>query len=244
MLSSRRIQIYPDHQWELWRFSPAPHGFWSSQLQKGDDTALTALLTKKVGPSLRVGQLDDWYRVSSQDLKALGVSHIVAMYGGFPNVLRRAFPDHSWSVEILMRRVPKKSQQLRLLQALQVIFPGRSIVEEARNAQIRGSAELDLTIPDLSLAVEFQGEHHFSDILDVGLAAVKASTDERKAALLASKGLSLISVPYWWDGSTDSLANTIRSIRPDLIAQAAGNGKAIPEEPQAKKSRHGKPQLQ
>jgi hypothetical protein len=232
-ISRALVSIYPDHKWDLWRFSPAPHGFWSSQVQKGDYAALKSMVCTHLGPKLRIESMEDWYRVSGKDIRQHGVAHIISMYGGLPNVLKSVFPDHNWDDTLLARRAPKKSRQLRLLQALRDLFPGKQIVEESRTHQNRTSAEMDLIIPELALALEFQGEHHFSDVLDVGLADKKAATDQAKAAAVQSKGYSLISVPYWWDGDSSSLGNTIRAHRADLIPEPLGDGHAIPEAPKS-----------
>lgn len=173
--------------------------------------------------------MEDWYRVSNQDLKELKVNHPISLFGGLSSALQKAFPEHKWDVELLSRKSPKKSRQLRLLHALSELFPGRKIIEEARTHQNKVAAEMDLTIPELSLALEFQGEHHYADILDVGLAERKRSTDETKAAVVQSKGYTLVSIPFWWDGKTESLGNSIRAARPDLIPGSLGNGESIPE---------------
>eukprot|EP01122_Echinamoeba_exundans_P010018 TRINITY_DN3635_c0_g2_i1.p1 TRINITY_DN3635_c0_g2~~TRINITY_DN3635_c0_g2_i1.p1 ORF type:complete len:330 (-),score=43.15 TRINITY_DN3635_c0_g2_i1:802-1791(-) len=236
-ISRALVSIYPEHKWELWRFSPAPHGFWRSQSQKADNSALKSRVMTHLAPKLRIQSLEDWYRVSGKDLRQLGVSHIITMYGGLSSVLKSVYTDHQWDETLLARRAPKKSRQLRLLQALRDLFPGKQIVEETRAHQNRTSAEMDLSLPELALAVEFQGEHHYSDVLDVGLAEKKAETDQAKAALVQSKGYTLVTVPYWWDGGSISLGNTIRSQRADLIPAPLGDGSMIPDSPKSSRRR-------
>lgn len=41
--------------------------------------------------------------------------------------------------------------------------------------------------------------------------------DIEKATMMSKLGRSLIPVPFWWRGDTDSLAATIRVERPDLL---------------------------
>jgi len=40
-------------------------------------------------------------------------------------------------------------------------------------------------------------------------------------------GITLVEVPYWWDGSKDSLVATIRQVREDLLPEFVG-GTPIP----------------
>jgi len=38
-----------------------------------------------------------------------------------------------------------------------------------------------------------------------------------KKQLCKSNGYTLIIIPYWWDKQTESLQQTIRNVRPDLL---------------------------
>jgi hypothetical protein len=58
---------------------------------------------------------------------------------------------------------------------------------------------------------------------------MQSAVEVNKYAACAKLGITLIEIPYWWDGSIDSLANTIHKYRPDLIPEPRGNGEAIPE---------------
>jgi len=40
--------------------------------------------------------------------------------------------------------------------------------------------------------------------------------DKEKKELCAGAGITLLDVPYWWDGSHGSLAATIHKARPDI----------------------------
>ncbi len=46
--------------------------------------------------------------------------------------------------------------------------------------------------------------------------------------LLAHLGITVISIPFWWDRSLESLAATIAKQRPDL-EEVGGFGSAIPD---------------
>src|SRR4051812_44364323 len=44
--------------------------------------------------------------------------------------------------------------------------------------------------------------------------------DDEKKLLCKSEGITLIEVPYWWDGTKESLLGTITSQRPELLSNS------------------------
>lgn len=64
--------------------------------------------------------------------------------------------------------------------------------------------ELDIYLPSLSLAFEFQEKHHYmsSDYTYQPLSYF-TSRDQVKQRLAQAKGITLITVPYWWDGKEE-----------------------------------------
>jgi hypothetical protein len=120
---------------------------------------------------------------------------------------------------------------------LEEIFPGKETIEEYRpsslsfNPRSRSDVELDIYIPSIRLAFEYQGAQHYGDVFSYGQRQQGKERDPEKTAACLKEGITLISIPYWWDTERDSLANTIRQHRPDLLPEPAGNGEAIPETP-------------
>jgi hypothetical protein len=77
--------------------------------------------------------------------------------------------------------------------------------------------ELDVYIPSLGLAFEYQGQQHFHTKLGkYGCVESQQCKDELKRAACARAGITLIEVPYWWDHHSASIAATIRMLRPDI----------------------------
>lgn len=77
--------------------------------------------------------------------------------------------------------------------------------------------ELDIFIPRLSLAFEYQGEQHYHQaLLGVNDPAHRKRLDLEKLLACERLGITLIEIPYWWDRSVESLQMTIKRIRPDL----------------------------
>jgi len=64
--------------------------------------------------------------------------------------------------------------------------------------------ELDIFIPSLQLAFEYQERHHYTttEIVQTPLEETQAR-DKLKKELARAKGITLIEVPCWWDGKQD-----------------------------------------
>lgn len=97
--------------------------------------------------------------------------------------------------------------------------------------------ELDIFIPGISLAFEYQGEQHFVDVEYLGSSAESIkSLDRKKRQACQDVSITLIEIPYWWDRKKESIVATIRSIRNDLCKDIDIKGSvAISDEPMIKK---------
>ena len=98
--------------------------------------------------------------------------------------------------------------------------------------------QLDIFIPELSLAFEYQGQQHFYDIYCFSSHSEYLRRDRQKQRACYLKGITLIEVPYWWDNQLDSLKTTIHYKRPDIIPYP-GNGIPLPNQPPQVDSKNG-----
>jgi len=57
----------------------------------------------------------------------------------------------------------------------------------------------------MGVALEYQGERHFFDVLAYGERQVFDKNDPYKAVYCGLNGVRLIEVPYWWDMQEASL---------------------------------------
>ena len=85
-------------------------------------------------------------------------------------------------------------------------------------------------LPHLSLALEYQGEHHYFSNDQYGKLAIYQRRDQAKRKFASQFGITLIPIPFWWDRSSDSLASTIEYYRPDINLQTKKKVLPIPPE--------------
>ena len=75
---------------------------------------------------------------------------------------------------------------------------------------------IQVFLPHLSLALEYQGETHYFSSHIFGKASTRQRADEIKQNFAKQMGITLIPIPFWWDKSSKSLASTIQLYRPDI----------------------------
>jgi hypothetical protein len=78
---------------------------------------------------------------------------------------------------------------------------------------------VDVVIPDLALAFEYQGEPHFFDLPIYGSSRRRINVDKHKRVISKDGGLTLISIPFWWDHQDATLAATIQSYLSSIVKE-------------------------
>jgi hypothetical protein len=54
----------------------------------------------------------------------------------------------------------------------------------------------------------------------MGSSSIRQRRDQSKLKFASQFGITLISIPFWWDRLPNSLASTIQLYRPDISLQA------------------------
>ena len=116
----------------------------------------------------------------------------------FDRADNRAFFDYTEAIFRKEKGLPAKgekySSQTYLFRCVKFLFPNRDVQNEARLAWL-GSQRIDIYIPDMRLAIEYQGEQHYFPFEhlggDQGLQD-RMQLDKRKRELCISNQVKLI----------------------------------------------------
>jgi len=113
-------------------------------------------------------------------------------------------------------------RQLFLHSTVTHLFPAQivklnHIHPTLRYARNNRHVEFDIFITELNLALEYQGEQHFHQTNIYGSLQFQKMRDKEKREKCERSGITLIEVPYWWDGKKESLMATINKKRPELF---------------------------
>lgn len=90
-----------------------------------------------------------------------------------------------------------------------MVINNQMVTKNSGNVRV----ELDVWVPSLNVAFEYQGEQHYHDFVKIFGQGANLSTylsrDDEKIQLCKSRGIKLILIPYWWDLSISSLKDII-----------------------------------
>lgn len=114
----------------------------------------------------------------------------------------------------------KRATQRLLVNTVRKIFPNSTLIEEHKSSELffnpssataaPRSMELDIYLPELKLAFEFQGAHHYEDHLAVGESRDRQARDQEKSAACLRAGITLIEIQQDWDGTEAQIRAAIR----------------------------------
>jgi len=98
------LSLYPEFDWEPWKFVnlKLPRSIWGQEGKYGKK-----ILTD-MSKCLGISSLDDWYRVSLNDLALCrGADLYIKKRGGLMKFLLAEYPDHSWDQRKFSNRQKK-----------------------------------------------------------------------------------------------------------------------------------------
>jgi hypothetical protein len=199
-----------DYDWKEWLFEKARSNFW-----RDSDNQIKYL--DWLGDLLGFTKPEDWYNVSQADfIRNHGIG-IQVHTGSVFHAVMSAYPEFNWEVE---KFYPDKKSQQRLFKIVKEIYPSETIHFDFKHHDLRFESsnrpmELDIWIPNLSLAFEYQGIQHYAPFWDGRnegtnreLDEVKRRDEEKRIACKKA-GIKLIEIPYTWNASKEYVVNVL-----------------------------------
>eukprot|EP01126_Amoeba_proteus_P062279 TRINITY_DN8440_c0_g1_i18.p1 TRINITY_DN8440_c0_g1~~TRINITY_DN8440_c0_g1_i18.p1 ORF type:complete len:473 (-),score=86.32 TRINITY_DN8440_c0_g1_i18:2687-4105(-) len=184
---------------------------------------------ESVKEKLHISSTSDWYRISQKQLKRFGGSGVYKKFKKIGVALQHAYPEIEWDMSKFS--CPRKRSGQRWLKVVlsRLLPPNTELHENFLHHQLFWDTttniqnmELDIWVPEYNLALEYQGEQHYFDVHEAygpnGTTAMYKERDLKKKQACFENGITLVAVPYWWDGQQESLASTLHLLRPDIFA--------------------------
>eukprot|EP01114_Cavostelium_apophysatum_P009073 TRINITY_DN2214_c0_g1_i3.p1 TRINITY_DN2214_c0_g1~~TRINITY_DN2214_c0_g1_i3.p1 ORF type:complete len:535 (-),score=134.61 TRINITY_DN2214_c0_g1_i3:1649-3253(-) len=209
------MSIYPEYKWDPHRFArfELPSDYWDSATTRKFYEDLLRANNWNVDKLKEISRATLESETNGKDMLSVHGDSVLKS-------LRSAFPEITWEepqfdyqtkaqrlvFDILRANVPSDTQILVNYKHPKLLHEGSS-----------QAMELDLYIPKLNLAVEYQGKHHFEQIKGSEQIRRQIERDEEKMRACENNGIDLVVIPYWWNSSESQLFATIRKKRPDLF---------------------------
>ena len=174
--------LFPNFPWDFTKFDISKSKLLSLQLK------------------YQIEKKEDWYRIRAKDVRNL------------QTLLYQVHSQESWTISEFTKR-SKKSKQRWLFICLCNIYPQYLIIENYCHPLLLSTSsllsyELDLFIPELNEGFEYNGEQHYDDIpSSFAPSHCYQTRDFARENLCIKINISLISIPYWWNLSINSLAS-------------------------------------
>lgn len=207
---------YPELKWQAWRFKKMPNLFWreTKNLREYMEWVSSELGVLLGGEHhMKCSKSTVMSKLLKKRPKTLEASNLVR--SEFP--LFREFFSEKKPVSELQRRLQCRLQELGV-KHMEVNYHHHGLRFPATNKAM----ELDVFVPDWNMGFEFQGKQHYTPMpvrmtgneetrlmYDVN----QMERDRQKREHCEKAGITLVEVPYWWDGSVESLAATIHKHR-------------------------------
>lgn len=166
---------------------------------------------------LNVSHFHQWNGISSNIVKnKYGGSRFLNKYyhGNLKTALASLYPQHNIAFNDQHPSAPEqliysilKSLPSVPIEDWKVNYKHPAMLHSKSNRRM----ELDLFNEKLNIAIEYQGEQHYQQYrtLDAEHVTQQKYRDNEKMKSCTQHNITLIQIPYWWNGSKEDLMATI-----------------------------------
>jgi len=224
---------YPYHDWKIWKFEYSFKGL------TNDESALDGM-QKKATQSMNGGPLaedifssiskcKEWWRV--RDSTHLKMNSFAFQSSSFVRENKESTP---------FSLTPTSKAPSYLIDAIRNIFPKEEILvtygrEDLVYSDTKRPFKLDVFLPRLSIAFEYLEDPNTAAQYATGSQYSVYFFSRGKRIACEEKGISLVEVPSYWNGSTSSLLSIITRMKPDLFKTSTTTNIPISSSPESEK---------
>jgi len=168
---------------KTWKFQVG-RNYWDSEVN-------TRKFLDSVSKEFKINDMEDWYAISQRNFIQKKGKSLIRRYGGLIPILSKYYPEYNW-LSYKFRIVPSKSQ-VYLFKMIQSLFPQHEVLIEAKIPQLvylptKRELTLDIFIPTLQLAFEFQGFQHYTRHYLFGDHNIQQQRDKEKKEFAYKQG--------------------------------------------------------
>ena len=197
--------VFPHYDWDISKIRTSKK---SELIGSSENRTRRYILEMK--NFFKVEQPYDWFRISKLQLRVLFSSSMLFNNGGLYKLLKEYYRNENWKKEwFSLKR--KRSTQRWLHVCCSRLFTFYPLFEDYYHPTIRYSnsklsIQFDVYIPSLNIAIEYNGEQHYDEMLS-GFAPIETykTRDFEKLQLCKENNINLIYIPYWWNLNAESL---------------------------------------
>jgi DNA ligase-1 len=215
-----------------------------------DKDSVKSFFDGKIREVFRIEKLSDWYNVSIAQVRKNGGAGAIFRHKSLGFALKFAYPDYAWNMRRFQQR-SKTSAQRWLLLKLKGLLPVGIVphynFRKDPALKLKGykyPSQYDIFIKEFRLALEYQGEQHYTDDIKIPSRNSLSERQKKDNAKLDSSiehGTTLVYIPHWWDMKSDSLSSTLNQYFPNIFPKTSSP--PIPTELPADYSKYKKPGL-
>lgn len=217
----------PEYDWKPWLFPQVSTNYWKD-IEHHREYGLW------LAQQLDISKPEHWYDVTQEDFQLNAGGSLISMkYTGTPaKFVTTIFPELNLDYTKFKK---KRKGQSRLFRIIKEYFPNEKILWEHKHPNIRSSynrkLELDVYLPNLKIAFEFQGTQHiklckFFSINEKTFAQLQEN-DKIKKDRCKQLGITLIEVNYDKDYRRDPKNTVINLIRRHYEARSSGDARSV-----------------
>jgi hypothetical protein len=161
---------------------------------------------------------ESWHEISHDVISKHCRSSLLLHHSGSVMKLIKSYRHIATNYQLKLKEEGISKAHLHLISCLKRILPmqlsdGMETNIDLTWLRYQGSdrtAQLDIWFPKLNLAIEYNGIQHYKEIQYLHKEDGQSNRDKEKNMLCDKYDIKLITIPYWWDYTLNSILMTLK----------------------------------